>query len=308
MEKIGLLFSGQGSQHIGMGKSLYENFNFVKDLWDKSEDLLKINLKKIVFEGKEDQLKLTYISQPVIYIHSYSIYMILKKMNLLNNVQSALGLSLGELTALCVAGVYNFETGLKIVYKRGILMHKACTKIKGGMASILGKNLNISYIKELCKKFNIEISIINSPQQIVVSGVYENILNFCQQSKNLNLKVILLKVAGAYHSSLMSIVTDEFKHFLTSIKFKSPFINVYSNINGDLVNNQDLIKLNLVKQITSEVNWFQCMKNSINFNITKYFECGPNQILKKIALIINPNLKIYSINEYKDIKSLLKNE
>ena len=166
--KIALLFSGQGAQEVGMASSLYKNSSKARDIFEKANSLLGYDLSRYCFEGSEEKLKDTCICQPAIYVHGYIIYSLLKEKKCLNSFQASLGFSLGTITALVAAGVFDFETGLKIVVKRSKLMHQACQTHEGAMASFIGGSKK--HLIQLCKQYDIDIANFNCPNQIVVSG------------------------------------------------------------------------------------------------------------------------------------------
>lgn len=308
MKKIGLLFSGQGAQTVGMGKSLYDKVPELKGLWDKANEVLGFNLAQICFEGPEELLTETRICQPALYVHGIAIIEALKAHELLKKeaVGVALGLSLGELTALAMADVYSFEVGLELVAKRGAYMQEACEASQGAMTSLIGGT--IEEVKELCKEFEIDIANINCPGQIVISGEKEKINKATQKAKTLSFKrAIPLNVAGAYHSRLMKSAAEKFAQFIQSVTFNEPKNKVLSNYTGQLINTPTAIKEALVKQIISPVQWINCMEGALSEGIHEYFECGPGRVLKGLGKKINDNLKIHSISEWQDIDSFIAN-
>ncbi len=301
--KTALLFSGQGAQYVGMGKSLYDNYKEVRSYWDSANDILSFDLKSISFHGPEEQLTDTSICQPALYVHGFSIYKILQKANKLENLTAALGLSLGELTALAVAQVYDFQTGLRIVAERGRLMQEACKATDGSMASLIGGTQEL--VKELCKNCDVDMANINCPGQIVISGERFKIEEACNQAKEMAFsRVIPLKVAGAYHSRLMKSAADAFEKFLASIEFKVPQLKVFTNTTGKAIEDPTEIKKALVKQVVSSVLWEDCMVNAAKLGIEEFIECGPGKVLSGLARRINKDWVVRSVSEFSDWENL----
>lgn len=302
---VALLFSGQGAQYVGMGKTFYENVPEVKALWDKADDMLGFDLIKIAFEGPEEKLTETRICQPALYVHGYSAYVALKLAGKLSNIKAALGLSLGEVTALAVAEVFDFETGLKIVNARGTLMQNACEITKGGMTSLIGGTRES--VEALCKEFNVEIANLNCPGQIVISGDKEKITAATEKAKNYDFKrAISLNVAGAYHSRLMQPAANSFRNFLQDIPFKKPKYTVFTNTTGQAISDPQAIKNTLVKQVVASVLWEDCMVNATALGIDLFYECGPGKVLSGLAKRINKDYKVYSVSEFEDIAAVEK--
>lgn len=297
------MFSGQGAQQIGMGKTLYENEPEVKGYWDTANRILGFDLKKIAFEGPEEELTRTEICQPALYVHGWSAYQILRKTGKLKNLKAAIGLSLGELTAHVAAGTYDFESGLKIVAKRGALMQEACEKTEGGMVSIIGGSLED--VKKLCKEWDVDVANLNCPGQVVISGERERIQKVVEMGQGMGFKrLIPLKVAGAYHSRLMRSAAEAFQSFLRDFEFKTPQVAVFSNATGQSVKDPEGIKRSLMEQITSSVLWEDCVKNVTALGVKEYYECGPGNVLKGLVRRIDPALEVHSVSEYADVVAL----
>lgn len=302
--KTALLFSGQGAQHVGMGKSIYENIEQAHIYWDHANELLGFNLKEIAFEGPEEELTDTSVCQPALYVHGYSIFKILEKRGKLENLTAALGLSLGELTALAAAEVFDFETGLRIVAQRGRLMQEACKATDGSMASLIGGTLEL--VQELCAQCDVDMANVNCPGQIVISGERVKIDGACKQAKEMAFsRVIPLKVAGAYHSRLMQSAADKFEKFLSGIGFKAPRLTVFSNTTSKAIQDPQTIKEALVRQIVSPVLWEECMKHSAQLGIDEFFECGPGKVLSGLARRINKDWVVRPVSEFLDLNTNL---
>lgn len=291
---VGLLFSGQGAQAVGMGQSLYDAHPQVRGLYDLAHQILGWDLKKVSFEGPADELTQTKVCQPALYVHGYAVQMLLRQMNPKLQVVTAAGLSLGELTALAAAGVYDFETGLKVVAERGRLMQEACETTQGAMASVLGGERD--KVAELCRQFDIDMANLNSPGQIVISGDKAKVAAAVAAAGGMGFKkVIPLNVAGAYHSRLMQPAADKFQKFLANIKFESPRLQVFTNTTGGQVKTPDEIKAALVKQVTGSVLWEDCQRNMVALGIQQFYECGMGGVLTGLAKRIDPNAKVTAI-------------
>jgi len=300
--KVGLLFSGQGAQSVGMAKTLYENYASVKELFQRADDTLGFKLSQCCFEGPISELTKTSVCQPALYLHGFAVVEVLKERELLGDVVTALGLSLGELTAHAYAGTYSFETGLKIVAERGRLMQEACDASKGAMASLIGGSAE--KVLEYCKEFDIDMSNLNCPGQIVISGEEDKVNAAVAAAKERKeFKMVLpLKVAGAYHSSLMKPARDAFERYLEGIKFSSPKIAVFTNVTGERVTEPSDIKANLVKQVVSTVRWEDCVNNASKLGAEQFYECGPGGVLAGMLKRINKDLPVRSLAEIPDFQ------
>lgn len=278
MKTLALVFSGQGSQAVGMGLSLYQHTQEAQFLFDKANAILSFDLKQACFEGPEETLTQTSYCQPALYVQGYSIYAYLKNRGLLEDLCLVFGLSLGELSALAAAGVYDFETGLRLVAKRGELMQKACLEHAGAMVSLLGGDRSLA--QELCRACDVEMANLNCPGQIVLSGPKANIEKATEHAKTLNFKrVIPLNVAGAYHSRLMQSAATEFERFLKDFDFRAPQVPVLSNTHAKPLHDPQAIKEALVRQIVSPVLFEDCVSHAIQQGVDTFYECGPGAVL-----------------------------
>ena len=297
---IGLLFSGQGAQTIGMGRSLCENSKTAEVLYDEANEVLGWDLKKICFEGPDEALTETRVCQPALYLQGYAIYALLKEQGKLDGLKAACGLSLGELTALAVAGVYDFSTGLKLVAERGRLMQLACDATKGTMAAVIGGTAED--VQAFCEEFDIEKANLNCPGQIVVSGENEKVLAAVAASKGRFKLCKTLNVAGAYHSRLMISARDAFAEFLEGYEFKTPEVAVYTNVTGERVSDPAEIKDCLVKQVVSSVRFEDCLRNMASENdLSDFYECGPGKVLAGFAKRIDKSISVSQKAEFEEI-------
>jgi len=296
-----LLFSGQGAQVVGMGKSLFEGSNTARDLYNRANKVLPFDLQKVCFEGPAEVLTETRVCQPALYVQGYAIAQILRERGKLNNLTACLGLSLGELTAYAVAGVWDFETGLKIVAERGRLMQLACDQTKGGMAAVIGGSRED--IAKLCAAFDIDAANFNCPGQVVISGDNEKVTAAVARAKEFGpFKLVKpLVVAGAYHSRLMEPARKEFEKFLAGIEFKTPNVTVYSNTTGDVLSKPDDLRAALVKQVVSSVLWEDDCKAAADSGIAQFYECGPGGVLAGMMKRTAPTAPITSIHEFAEI-------
>ncbi len=300
--KIALLFSGQGAQSVGMAKSLYDNYTSVKELFQCADDTLGFKLSQYCFEGPMADLTKTSVCQPALYVHGIAVVQVLRERGMIDEITAALGLSLGELTAHAIAGTYTFEDGLKIVAERGRLMQEACEATKGAMASLIGGTEEKA--AEYCAKFDVDMSNLNCPGQIVISGEAENIARAVDAAKaNKDFKMVVpLKVAGAYHSRLMKPARDAFANYLDTFDFNTPNIPVFTNVTGERVSEPADIKANLIKQVTSTVRWADCVNSAAKLGIDQFFECGPGGVLAGMMKRINKDYPIRSFAELRDFQ------
>jgi len=279
---LALLFAGQGAQKVGMGKSLSDGSAAARALYEEANRVLGWDLAKICFEGPEAELTQTKVCQPALFVHGLAVVAALKERGQLPDVKFALGLSLGEVTALTAAGVFDFATGLRVVARRGELMQQACEKSVGGMAAIIGEERAKVY--ELCREFDIEAANFNAPGQIIVSGEKAKVDALVAAAKDKGLKRIMpLNVAGAYHSRLMEPARAEFAQFLAGVTFHRPQFTVFTNTTGQAVSEPDDIRAALVKQVVSSVLWEDCMRSAVAAGATEFWECGPGGVLAGLA-------------------------
>lgn len=298
-----LLFSGQGAQKVGMGHSLCQAYPSARTWFDEADRVFGESLSRICFEGPESVLTETRVCQPALYVHGYALFKLLEEQGHLSGLKAALGLSLGEVTALAAAGVFDFETGLKIVAERGRLMQEACDATQGAMASLIGGD--IAAVEALCAEFDVDLANLNCPGQIVVSGEAAKVSALVDKAKTQSFKMVVpLKVAGAYHSRLMRPAADRFAAFLEPLSFVAPAITVFTNTTGQAVNDPAAIKQALVKQVFSPVRWEDCMRGAIALGVERCFECGPGAVLAGLARRIDRNQTVISLSEAEDLAKL----
>ena len=282
-----------------MGKSLYAGSASARSLYEEANRVLGWNLTRICFEGPDTELTQTRICQPALFVHGLALHAILKEQGKLVDVGFALGLSLGEITALTAAGVFDFGSGLRVVAERGRLMHIACEQSSGTMASIIGEER--AKVDELCREFDVEMANLKCPGQIVISGDKARIGAAVAAAKDRGMrKVIPLNVAGAYHSRLMEPARAAFAAFLTGVTFNRPTLTVFTNTTGQAVAEPDAIRAALVKQVVSPVLWEDCMRSSAAAGVTEFWELGPGGVLAGLARRTNRDWSVRSFAEWTD--------
>jgi [acyl-carrier-protein] S-malonyltransferase len=297
---LALLFAGQGAQKVGMGKSLIENSLAARALYEQANQILGWDLTKICLEGPDAELTQTKICQPALFVHGLALLAALREQGKLPEISLALGLSLGEVTAYCAAGVFDFSTGLKVVAERGRLMHQACEQTSGGMAAIIGEER--AKVAELCRDFDIEAANFNAPGQIIVSGDKSKVAEAVAACKDRGIKkVILLNVAGAYHSRLMEPARAAFAAYLETVKFEKPRFTVFTNTTGQEVSEPTAIRQALVKQVVSSVMWEDCMRSAAAAGATEFWELGPGGVLAGLARRTDKTWMVRSFSEFADV-------
>ena len=288
------VFPGQGAQFSGMGKELYKNSTTAKKLFEKANTILGFNITKIMFEGSEDELKQTKVTQPSIFLHSVILAKVLGEKFQPDLVA---GHSLGEFSALVAAKYLTFENGLKIVSKRAKAMQKACEKEPSTMAAILG--LEDKIVESVCKNIN-EIVVpanYNCPGQLVISGSKSGIDNACEKLKEKGARrALILPVGGAFHSPLMESARLELKTIIDNTYFNQGICPIYQNVNALPEEEPQIIKENIIKQLTAPVLWTQTMELMIKNNVTNIIEVGPGKVLQGLFKKIDRSLVTESAN------------
>ncbi len=295
-----LLFAGQGAQKVGMGKSLYDHSATARALYDEANRVLGWDLAKVSFEGPDSELTQTKVCQPALFVHGLALHALLSEQGKLEDVRFALGLSLGEITALTAAGVFDFATGLRVVAERGRLMQQACEQSVGGMAAVIGEEREA--VARLCDDFGIEAANFNAPGQIIVSGDKAKVESAVAAAKDRGMKkVIPLNVAGAYHSRLMEPARAAFETFLDSVTFQAPRLTVFTNTTGQALSEPAAIKAALIKQVVSPVLWEDCMRSAASAGATSFLELGPGGVLAGLARRTDKTWVVRSLAEYSDL-------
>ena len=303
-----VIFPGQGSQMIGMGKEFYDKFDLVKDLFKEADETLNFSLSKLIFEGPKEELDLTVNTQPAIFLISYSIYNVIKKeFNIdLSKAKYFAGHSLGEYSALSCAGYLSFSDTLKILRIRGDAMQDSVPKGQGGMIAVLGST--VEKIEKILKdnehNLSAQIANDNSEGQIVLSGKIDDLDKLILILKENTIKNIKLPVSAPFHCSLMSKATNIMNKELNKLNFIEGKNKLISNVTAKNILNTHELKNLLVKQIENRVRWRESVINMIKSDINHFIEIGPGKVLSGLVKRISKEVKINSINNQEDIKSL----
>ncbi|MBL9202798.1 MAG: ACP S-malonyltransferase [Opitutaceae bacterium] len=301
---LALLFAGQGAQKVGMGRSLCEHSAAARALYAEANRVLGWDLQTISFEGPDTELTQTKVCQPALFVHGLALLAALREAGKVpaGEPRLALGLSLGEVTAYCAAGVFDFATGLRIVEERGRLMQQACEQTTGGMAAIIGEERG--KVQEFCRDFDIEAANFNAPGQIIVSGEKSKIAAAIAAAKERGMKKVMpLNVAGAYHSRLMEPARAAFAQFLERVPFAVPRFAVFTNTTGAAIAEPAEIKAALVKQVVSAVLWEDCMRAAVAAGAAEFWELGPGGVLAGLARRTEKMWTVRSFSEFADLSA-----
>ena len=303
-----VIFPGQGSQIVGMGKEFYDKFDFVKDIFKQADELLNFPLSKLILDGSKEELDLTANTQPAIFLISHSIFNVVKnKFNInLNNAKYFAGHSLGEYSALSCAGYLSFSDTLKILRIRGYAMQNSVPRGQGGMIVVLGSTVEVveKLLKDNEQKFTAQIANDNSEGQIVLSGKTEDLDNLILVLKENSIKNIKLPVSAPFHCSLMSNATKIMSDELNKLDFKDSKNKLISNVTAEEISNTHELKDLLIKQIENRVRWRESVINMIKNDVNHFIEIGPGKVLSGLVKRINREVKINTINNQEDIKNL----
>ena len=288
------VFPGQGSQFPGMGKDLYENNSEAKAMFDKANEILGFDIADIMFNGTEEDLKQTKVTQPAVFLYSVALA---KSMGEEFKPDMTAGHSLGEFSALVAAGALSFEEGLKLVAARASAMQKACEMTPSTMAAVL--KLSDEVVEEICANVNEGVVVAanyNCPGQVVISGEEAAIDVACQKLLEAGAKRALkLKVGGAFHSPLMEPAREELAAAIEKAEFKTPKCPIYQNVTAQAETNPEIIKENLVAQLTAPVKWTQSVMNMVNDGATSFTEVGPGNVLQGLVSKINNSVEVSGV-------------
>ena len=303
-----VIFPGQGSQMVGMGKEFYNKYDLVKNLFEEADDTLGFSLSKIIFDGSKEELDLTTNTQPAIFLISYAIFKVMKKeFNLdLNRAKYFAGHSLGEYSALSCAEYLNFSETIKILRKRGDAMQNAVPKGEGGMVAVLGSTVEIidKILLDNKNNFDVQIANDNSEGQLVISGKNNDLIRLIEILKSKGIKNIKLPVSAPFHCKLMRKATEIMETEIKKINFQESKNLLISNVTAGEISNRDDLKELLIKQIENRVRWRESIKYMINKGVDHFIEIGPGKVLSGLVKRIDKNVKINAINSDSDIKEI----
>ncbi len=290
--KKAYVFPGQGAQYSGMGKDLYEKSALAKELFHQANEILGFDIQSIMFEGSDEDLKQTKVTQPAIFIHS----VIIAKM-LGDDFQPDMvaGHSLGEFSALVASGAMDFKDGLNLVYKRAMAMQKACEAEPSTMAAILG--LEDEIVERICSEIEgvVVPANYNCPGQLVISGSIPAVEQACEKLKEAGAKrALILPVGGAFHSPLMEPAKKELEDAIRSTSFKQPICPIYQNVTASAVSDPAQIQENLIVQLTAPVKWTQSAQQMLANGATHFVECGPGKVLQGLVKKVDRNAEVSS--------------
>ena len=295
------MFSGQGSQYVGMCHELYDNYEVVKDIFEVATNILNYDVKEIMFNNKE-KLNDTLYTQPLMFVMYVSILEVLK----LNNITSdyTLGLSLGEYGAMYDAGCFDFETGLRLLENRGKFMDEASKKTSGKMSAILG--IDASKLEDIISSSigYVKIANYNTYGQLVISGESEAVIEVNSEALRQGAKrAIILNTSGPFHTKLMSYASDKFSEYISNIDFKEPQKKILLNTTGDYYKND--LKSEMINQITQSVMFYQMIEKLINDGVDTFIEIGPKKTLCSFVKKISKQVNIYNIEDEKSLENIL---
>lgn len=287
------VFPGQGSQFSGMGKDLYQNSATVKKLFDEANQILGFEITQIMFEGTDEQLKQTNVTQPAIFLHSVAV---IKNLGDAFKPDMVAGHSLGEFSALVANQTLTFQDALKLVARRADAMQKACELQPSTMAAVLG--LDDKIVEEVCASITNHVVVAanyNCPGQLVISGSIEGINDACEKLKAAGAKrALVLQVGGAFHSPLMMPAQKELEQAISETLFSNPICPIYQNYTAKAVSDPSSIKNNLIAQLTAPVKWTQTMEQMIADGATKFYEAGPGKVLQGLVKKVNKDIEAIS--------------
>ncbi len=303
-----VIFPGQGSQLVGMGKEFYDKYDLVKKLFQEADDVLKFPLSKIILEGPREELNLTPNTQPAIFLVSYCIFKTIKEeFNIdLEKAKYFAGHSLGEYSALASGGYLNFSDTIKLLRIRGDAMQNAVPKGEGGMIAILGSTVEIieKILDDNKSNFTSQIANDNSVGQIVLSGKNDDLEKLIDILKSEKIKNIKLPVSAPFHCKLMNKATEIMKKEIEKVDFKEGNTKLISNVTANEISNKIELKNLLIDQIENRVRWRESVINMINSGVNHFIEIGPGKVLSGLIKRINKDIKISTINNESDIKEL----
>ena len=309
MKRTAFLFPGQSSQAVGMGKDLYQEFDYVREIFDMAEEVTRMKLAKLCFDGPMSDLTLTVNQQPAVTLVNLACLAVLEKEGRRPDVSA--GHSLGEFSALCAAGVISKEDTMRLVFKRGELMHRESTKHEGAMTALVGLSIEdvSKCVAAAGSEGGVSVANHNTEQQIVITGSPGPVDKAAAMAVEKGARAIRLKVSGAWHSELIRGAEEEFKVFLDTASFHQPVTPVIHNVTAEACSDPLEIKALLVRQLCAPVKWHESVKNLLRQQVTDFLEVGPGKVLSglmKKSLPADYPAKIYNVNSLKTLEAYLE--
>jgi len=306
--KVAYVFPGQGSQWVGMGHDLYETFAAAKAVFEQADKALRFPLTKLCFDGPEDKLRQTINAQPAIVTVSFACLKAMQEVSGDNELPPPVflaGHSLGEYTALAVAGVLDFATTVYLARERGRLMHEAGLRKPGGMVAIIG--LDEASLDEVCGESGTQIANINCPGQLVISGTNGNLAQAIDLAKARGAyRTIPLQVSGAFHTPLMQPAVDGMSEVIVSLSFHEPFIPIIGNTTAQPLTTVELIKKELLKQLCNCIQWQRSIEYMINDGVSTFIEIGPGRVLAGLIKRINRGAETLNIGDVGAVRNIAR--
>jgi [acyl-carrier-protein] S-malonyltransferase len=305
MTEVAWVFPGQGSQTVGMVRDLYDSIGSARAIIDRADEALGLSLSRIIFEGPDEELRQTINAQPALLIASFACLEAVREVSGKGLPKPAFvaGHSLGEYTALAVAGVFDFDTAVRLARERGRLMHEAGQASPGSMAAVLG--LDESKVAEICNDSGAVMANVNSPGQIVISGAVDNVARATEMATAAGAKrVVPLQVSGAFHSPLMQPAVDGLAEYINSLTFQKPTIPVIGNIRAEPLTTAELVKAELLDQLLNPVQWVRTIEYISGKDVPTFIEIGPGKVLTGLIKRINPEARTINIGDLEAVRTL----